>query len=99
MNFLFYLCFFSSLGSKTLLLKYCPFVALRNSYLHDEKQNTVCVCVCVCVYLSVCLVLKGLTTIVETLFFVACSVLILLSQKNVTFNCSAVVSTYPLVFE
>lgn len=39
------LFFFSSLGSKTVKVKNYFFVTLRNSYLHDEKQNTVFVCV------------------------------------------------------
>jgi hypothetical protein len=57
--------------------------------------------VCACTFLHVCLVLEGLTMMVEThnLFFVTSSVLILLSQKNITFNYSADVSTYPLVSE
>jgi len=33
--------FFSSFGSKTVKVKNCFFVMLRNSYLRDEKQNTV----------------------------------------------------------
>ena len=37
--------FFSSFGSKTVKVKNCFFVMLRNSYLHVEKQNTVFVCV------------------------------------------------------
>jgi hypothetical protein len=43
--------FFSSLGSKTVKVKICFFVTLRNSCLRDEKQNTVFVCV----HVSACL--------------------------------------------
>lgn len=45
------LVFLSSFGSKTVKVNNCFFVTLRNSYLCDEKQNTVFVCM----HVSACL--------------------------------------------